>query len=76
LTASYFGLAGAKKNYTSQISNVINAGLELVGDKPCVIGECGIPMDLNEKKAYISGDYTNHTNFYDAVLSSLDVYYI
>jgi hypothetical protein len=64
---------GARKNYTSQINNVINAGLKKVGERPCIIGECGIPMDINQKRAFISGDYRHHTNFLDAVLSSLDV---
>lgn len=70
--ASYFGLMGARKNYTSQISNVINYGLKKVGQKPCIIGECGIPMDINQKRAFASGDYKHHTNFLDAILSSLD----
>lgn len=37
-----------------------------------VIGECGIPMDINRKKAFDSGDYRHHTNFLDAVISALD----
>lgn len=64
---------GARRNYTSQISNVISAGLKKVGEKPCIIGEVGIPMDINQKRAFASGDYIHHTNFLDAVMSSLDV---
>ena len=71
--SSYFGLMGAKRNYTLQISNVVKQGIENLGQKPCLIGECGIPMDINRKKAYASGDYTHHTNFLDAVISSLEV---
>lgn len=48
--ASYFGVKGARRNYTFQISNIVKHGLELLGKKPCLIGECGIPMDINEKR--------------------------
>jgi hypothetical protein len=50
LQASYFGISGAKRNYSKQVSNVVKNGLALCGVKPCLIGECGIPMDINEKK--------------------------
>ena len=50
LQASYFGINGAKRNYSSQVSNVVKNGLSLCGEKPCLMGECGIPMDINEKK--------------------------
>lgn len=56
-----------------QIRNVVEAGLKKIGKTPCIIGECGIPMDLNSRGAFESGDYTHHTNFLDAVISSLDV---
>ncbi|KAI8915672.1 glycoside hydrolase superfamily [Gorgonomyces haynaldii] len=72
LQASYFGLYGAKKNYTLQIGNVVKAGLQKVGVKPCLIGECGIPMDINQKRAFETGDYTHHTNFLDAVITALE----
>jgi hypothetical protein len=48
--ASYFGMRGARRNYSFQISNIVRNGLSIIGSKPCLIGECGIPMDLNEKK--------------------------
>ncbi|CAG8617955.1 6459_t:CDS:10 [Cetraspora pellucida] len=62
----------AKKNYLGQVRNIIKYGLENVGDKPCVIGECGIPMDINDKKAFETGDYTHHSNFLDAVLGAME----
>ncbi|CAG8542007.1 1638_t:CDS:2, partial [Racocetra fulgida] len=56
----------------SQVRNIVKYGLENVGDKPCVIGECGIPMDINDKKAFETGDYTHHSNFLDAVLGAME----
>jgi hypothetical protein len=43
-----------------------------VGDKPILIGECGIPMDINQKRAFLTGDYAHHTNFLDAVLRAME----
>ncbi|KAJ3299416.1 hypothetical protein HK104_009018 [Borealophlyctis nickersoniae] len=72
LSATYFGIAGANENYKGQIRNLARMGLNNVGKKPCVIGECGIPMDMNEKKAFETGDYRDHTNFLDAVINAME----
>ncbi|KAF9913835.1 hypothetical protein BX616_009476 [Lobosporangium transversale] len=72
ISATYFGLKGARKNYRGQLSNILNTGLQNVGNKPCIIGECGIPMDINQRRAFLSGDYGHHSKFLDAVLSSLE----
>lgn len=72
MSATYFGISGAKKNYSGQVRNIVKRGLEYVGDKPCIIGECGIPMDINDKKAFETGDYTHHVNFLDAVLLAME----
>ncbi len=50
--ASYFGVKGARRNYAFQVGNVKKHGLHNLGEKPCLIGECGIPMDINEKKVF------------------------
>ncbi|KAF9432345.1 hypothetical protein BGZ76_010936 [Entomortierella beljakovae] len=71
-SATYFGLKGAKKNYRGQLANVLKYGLENVGSKPCVIGECGIPMDINQRKAFMSGDYGYHSKFLDAIFSAME----
>jgi hypothetical protein len=51
---------------------VVKHGRRLLGEKPILIGECGIPMDLNQKKAFLTGDYAHHTNFLDAVLRAME----
>ncbi|KAF9196911.1 hypothetical protein BGZ50_004498 [Haplosporangium sp. Z 11] len=71
-SATYFGIKGAKKNYRGQLANVLNYGLQNVGTKPCLIGECGIPMDINQRQAFMSGDYGFHAKFLDAVLSAME----
>jgi hypothetical protein len=70
--ATYFGVKGAKKNYSGQIRNVRASGITNMGEKPCVLGEVGIPMDLNQRRAFETGDYTHHTNFLDAVIYALE----
>ncbi|KAF9107190.1 hypothetical protein BGX29_007091 [Mortierella sp. GBA35] len=71
-SATYFGVKGAKKNYHGQLSNVLRLGLQNVGTKPCLVGECGIPMDINQRAAFMSGDYGYHAKFLDAVLSAME----
>ncbi|KAI8805439.1 glycoside hydrolase superfamily [Cladochytrium replicatum] len=72
ISATYFGLAGAIENYTGQVRNIVRSGLDRVGQMPVVVGECGIPYDINEKQAFESGDYTHHTNFLDAVINAME----
>ncbi|ORZ37820.1 hypothetical protein BCR44DRAFT_1459522 [Catenaria anguillulae PL171] len=63
LAATYFGLSGAKRNYTRQLGRLKGIGEERVGSVPTIIGECGIPMDLNKRSAFDSGNYTHHKTF-------------
>lgn len=61
----------------------MEAGTKNCGLRPTLIGECGIPMDINEKEvqsmnltlfqAFCTGDYTHHDIFLDAVISALEV---
>jgi len=42
----YFGESGAKKNYAHQLKNVVNSGYKILGERPQILGELGVPMDL------------------------------
>ncbi|KAI9480657.1 MAG: glycoside hydrolase superfamily [Benjaminiella poitrasii] len=70
--ATYFGKSGAKKNYRGQIKNIKEDGLRDMGEKPCILGEVGIPMDLNNKIAFKNNNYSNHIQFLDAILYALE----
>ncbi|KAJ3021061.1 hypothetical protein HKX48_009306 [Thoreauomyces humboldtii] len=72
LNATYFGAAGAKKNYRGQIRNIVRTGRERLPGKVILVGECGLPMDINEKQAFETGDYTQHTIFLDAMISAME----
>jgi hypothetical protein len=51
---------------------VVKHGRRLLGEKPILVGECGIPMDINQKRAFMTGDYAHHTNFLDAVIRAME----
>ncbi|KAI8150023.1 glycoside hydrolase superfamily [Fennellomyces sp. T-0311] len=72
ISATYFGRKGAKTNYRGQIKNIKTSGLENMGEKPCILGEVGIPMDLNQRAAFATGDYTHHIHFMDAAIHALE----
>lgn len=46
LKAFYWGQSGARDNFSLQISNIANEAYRSLGEKPVIIGECGIPMDM------------------------------
>lgn len=46
LKALYFGRRAARRNFTTQIGNIVREGRKRLGEVPIVIGETGVPMDL------------------------------
>ena len=46
LKAFYWGHAGAQDNFSLQLKNIAEAAYRSLGEKPVLIGECGIPVDL------------------------------
>lgn len=66
-----FGLRIGKDNVRKIISKQIGQlahDLEL----PTLLGETGIPFNLDNAKAYKDGDYTEHVKALDAILSGCD----
>ena len=43
-----------------------------MGNIPTLIGEVGIPYDMNEKKAYATGDFSLHTEALDLYFDAMD----
>jgi hypothetical protein len=67
-----FGKRGVRENFSSQIRTIIEHGLTKMNNIPTVIGEVGIPFDLNERKAYLSGDDSGQVDTLDATMYALE----
>ncbi|CAE6459562.1 unnamed protein product [Rhizoctonia solani] len=73
LRALYWGHSGARENYTLQIRNIVeNARKSLSSSRPVIIGECGIPMDMNHGEGFKVESYKWHLRMMDALMASLE----
>ena len=56
-------ILGSKKvaaHYSAKLAEAKVWALEKMGDMPCLLGEFGLPFDMNKKAAYKTGDYSLH----------------
>ena len=60
------------RSYSLQIANIINAGYRSIGEIPVVIGETGVPFDLNGGQAFKTGDFSWQERQMDAICSALE----
>eukprot|EP00158_Paraphelidium_tribonemae_P005343 Partr_v1_DN27291_c0_g1_i1_m38474 putative Glycosyl hydrolase len=73
LAAISLGLSGIKKNFAKQLGLIREEGLQYIGDTPFLLGEFGIPYDMNNRKSYLpGGNYKIQTIALDANLSALE----
>lgn len=72
LTAIAIGLRAVRNCLANQLGIIKSEGLQNMGEVPCLIGEIGIPFDMNHGKAYVTGDYTEQIKAMDANLSGLE----
>lgn len=49
-----------------QLATLREEGIERTGKHPCVLSEFGIPYDMDDKKAYKTGDYSSQSAALDA----------
>nr|XP_019051096.1 cytoplasmic protein [Kwoniella bestiolae CBS 10118]OCF30026.1 cytoplasmic protein [Kwoniella bestiolae CBS 10118] len=70
--ALYFGPNGAKANYAKQIQTIVLEARLKLGALPVIIGECGVPMDLNNEYALKTGDWKAQQQMMDAMISALE----
>lgn len=66
------GEAAIRKCIQEQVAVLRQDTFESMGDYPTMMGEIGIPFDLDQKKAYKTGDYTSQTRALDASLNACD----
>ena len=72
LCALYFGAHGVMRNYRHQISNLVRKGYQALGDVPVVVGEVGIPYDVNDSLRRTPGDYSVQRILLYALVSALE----
>jgi hypothetical protein len=46
LKTFYWGHKGARENYTLQIRNIVEKSYDALDERPVLLGECGVPMDM------------------------------
>ncbi|KAH8827138.1 glycoside hydrolase family 5 protein [Flagelloscypha sp. PMI_526] len=72
LKAFYWGHLGARDNFALQLRNIVEEGYKSLGETPVIIGECGIPMDMNRREAFSTDDFTWQSRMMDAMITGLD----
>ncbi|KAG8740377.1 hypothetical protein FRC10_004386 [Ceratobasidium sp. 414] len=73
LRALYWGHQGARDNYVIQIGNIVRSAYDSLNSaRPVIIGECGIPMDMNNGEAFKSGDFEWHARMMDSLMTALE----
>ena len=67
-----FGPRRIAKSFNRQLARPKEHALAQMGDVPTLIGEVGIAYDLDNKKAYQTGDFSAQINAYDRTLRALE----
>lgn len=65
------GRAAVARSFRDQLASDVAFAREKMGGMPCLLGEFGLPFDMNGKYGYRTGDYRPHETalgmYYDAV---------
>ncbi|EPQ28323.1 uncharacterized protein PFL1_04150 [Pseudozyma flocculosa PF-1] len=72
LKALYFGADGLRKNYRTQLANIVRYARASLGALPIVIGEVGIPYDINKRLAFATGDFSKQRELMDALIGAME----
>ncbi|KAF5343043.1 hypothetical protein D9758_011120 [Tetrapyrgos nigripes] len=72
LKAFYWGQRGARDNYSLQMRKIVESGYFVLGETPVIIGECGVPMDMNKREAFTTEDFTWQAKMMDAMITALE----
>ncbi|CEH15077.1 glycoside hydrolase family 5 protein [Ceraceosorus bombacis] len=72
LKALYFGAEGLRKNYEIQLKNIAEHAFLSLGKVPVMIGEVGMPFDVNHRLALTTGDYSVQSDLMDALIGAME----
>lgn len=53
--------------FKNQLQAIMKEGLDFAGEHPCLLGETGVPYDMDDSYAYKTGNYSSQTSAMDAV---------
>ncbi len=71
-TRLVFGKDRVRRSFTHQLGAQRRGAAERLGGVPTLIGETGIPFDLDEKLAYRTGDFRNQARALDRSLQAVE----
>jgi hypothetical protein len=66
------GAEAVRQSFVEQLAALKRAGIEQMGGIPTLMGEFGIPFDLDDKQAYTTGDFASHVLALDANYNAMD----
>lgn len=72
LKTFHWGHRGARDNFATQIRTLVEAGYRSLGERPVLIGECGVPMDMNGRMAFRTDDWKWQRRMMDAMITALE----
>lgn len=67
-----FGQKNIRRSFAEQIAHFREQARRCLGNAPVLIGEFGIAFDLNNKRAYLTGDYSLQIKALDRSLRAMD----
>jgi len=67
-----FGARNIRNSFSEQVGYLINEAHESLGGVPTVIGEFGIPFDLNKKKSFRSGVFSAQIKAMDRSFKAIE----
>ncbi len=63
---------GLRQNYLTQMGKLKDLAYASLGAGAIVIGEVGLPFDINSRHAYRTGDYTKQHQLLDALINAME----
>ncbi len=67
-----FSKKNIRETFQKQLASKKNSTFESLGDCPTLIGEFGIPFDMNNKKAYENGDFSEQSKAIDRSFNAIE----
>jgi len=59
------------RSYALQISTILQHAYRQLGETPVVLGETGVPFDLNDKMAFETGDFAWQERMLDGICAAI-----